>query len=197
MAHCSLGGGRPGGWFLCLVVPMSLSSHGSQAPSRWIEEMLVRYAAGAADAIDLASGSGRHAHLLARQGLSVVAIDVNPAVAEALQSPGITFQQADLEQTVWPLAGWHADVVVVSNYLYRPHLDRVADLVRVGGLLIYETFGVGNAAFGHPSNPEFLLRDGELEARFSSQFAILDQFFGAVSEPKPAIRGRFCGRRRG
>lgn len=158
--------------------------------------MLDLHADEAGDAIDLACGSGRHAHLLARNGLSVVAIDKNPSVANALESERIKFQQADLELALWPLEGVEADVVLVSNYLYRPHLARVGDLVRVGGILIYETFGVGNAAFGKPSNPDFLLRDGELEACFATRFDTLDQFFGSVSEPKPAIRGRYCGRRR-
>jgi hypothetical protein len=34
--------------------------------------------------------------------------------------------------------------------------------VAPGGLLIYETFAVGNERFGRPSNPDFLLRPGEL-----------------------------------
>ena len=33
-----------------------------------------------------------------------------------------------------------------------------------GGVLIYETFMLGNEAYGKPSNPEFLLRPGELRA---------------------------------
>ena len=31
-----------------------------------------------------------------------------------------------------------------------------------GGVLIYETFAVGNQSVGKPSNPDFLLRRGEL-----------------------------------
>lgn len=175
---------------------MSGQSHGNEAPSEWIRHMLDMHAGAAVDAIDLASGFGRHAYLLANKGLSVLAIDTNPTVADALQATNIKFQQVDLELELWPLEGVEADVVVVSNYLYRPHLARVGDLVRVGGILIYETFGVGNEAFGKPSNPDFLLQDGELEICFASRFDTLDQFFGSVSEPKPAIRGRYCGRRR-
>ena len=175
---------------------MSGQSHGNEAPSEWIRHILDMHVGEASDAIDLACGSGRHVHLLARKGLSVVAIDKNPTVADALQATNIEFQQVDLELELWPLEGVEADIVVVSNYLYRPHLARVGDLVRVGGILIYETFGVGNEAFGKPSNPDFLLRDGELDACFASRFNTLDQFFGSVSEPKPGIRGRYCGRRR-
>ena len=31
-----------------------------------------------------------------------------------------------------------------------------------GGWLLYETFAVGNEQYGRPTNPEFLLRPGEL-----------------------------------
>ena len=31
-----------------------------------------------------------------------------------------------------------------------------------GGILIYETFAAGNGQFGKPSNPDFLLKPGEL-----------------------------------
>jgi hypothetical protein len=31
-----------------------------------------------------------------------------------------------------------------------------------GGVLIYETFALGNESVGKPSNPDFLLRHGEL-----------------------------------
>jgi SAM-dependent methyltransferase len=193
---CSLGRGRVGRWISRMVAVVSDRLHGSEAPSEWIQQMLDMHVGEASDAIDLACGSGRHARLLARKGLSVIAIDTNPTLADALESANIKFQQVDLELELWPLEGVEADVVVVSNYLYRPHLARVGDLVRVGGILIYETFGVGNEAFGKPSNPDFLLQDGELEVCFESRFDTLDLFFGSVSEPKPAVRGRYCGRRR-
>jgi hypothetical protein len=36
------------------------------------------------------------------------------------------------------------------------------DSLAPGGLLIYETFALGNAQFGKPSRPDYLLRPGEL-----------------------------------
>jgi hypothetical protein len=39
--------------------------------------------------------------------------------------------------------------------------DLLASL-RPAGVLIYETFAVGNETVGKPSNPDFLLRTGEL-----------------------------------
>ena len=39
-------------------------------------------------------------------------------------------------------------------------------------MLIYETFMVGNERFGRPSNPEFLLRPGELLQAFADLAAV-------------------------
>ena len=52
--------------------------------------------------------------------------------------------------------------MVVTNYLWRPLLPTIVASVDDGGVLIYETFSQGNASVGKPSNPDFLLRPGEL-----------------------------------
>ena len=38
----------------------------------------------------------------------------------------------------------------------------MVDAVDLNGVLIYETFAAGNETVGKPSNPDFLLRPGEL-----------------------------------
>ena len=160
--------------------------------SEWIREMLTRFAPPTGHAIDLACGSGRHTELLCAHGLSVLAVDRNADRAVLGTRSGVTFQCMDLEADAWPLEGVTADVVVVSNYLYRPQLSAIFELVGDGGLLIYETFGEGNAAFGKPSRPDFLLREGELVKAAPSGFRLLDEYFGEVTEPKPAVRARAC-----
>ncbi|HSB98402.1 MAG TPA: SAM-dependent methyltransferase, partial [Burkholderiaceae bacterium] len=70
--------------------------------------------------------------------------------------------EADLENAPWPLPGRRFDAVVVTNYLWRALLPAVVDSVAEGGLLLYETFALGQQRFGRPSNPDFLLRPGEL-----------------------------------
>ena len=69
---------------------------------------------------------------------------------------------ADIEGSPWPLPGEQFDAVVVTNYLWRPLLPQVAGSLAESGVLIYETFAAGNASVGKPSNPDFLLRPGEL-----------------------------------
>jgi len=52
--------------------------------------------------------------------------------------------------------------VVVTNYLWRPLFPALRAALAEGGVLIYETFADGNAAFGRPRRPDFLLKRGEL-----------------------------------
>jgi hypothetical protein len=54
------------------------------------------------------------------------------------------------------------DAVVVTNYLWRPLWPHILGSLKPGGVLIYETFSSCNETVGKPSNPNFLLRTGEL-----------------------------------
>ncbi|MPM91480.1 hypothetical protein SDC9_138611 [bioreactor metagenome] len=69
---------------------------------------------------------------------------------------------ADIEGSPWPLVGRTFDAVVVTNYLWRPGFSHLLDSLAPGGVLIYETFAVGNESVGRPARPEFLLSPGEL-----------------------------------
>ncbi|MEO8281380.1 MAG: hypothetical protein ABI564_16905, partial [Ideonella sp.] len=42
---------------------------------------------------------------------------------------------------------------------------RLIDSLQPNGMLIYETFNIDHASIGKPSNPAFLLRNGELLER--------------------------------
>ncbi len=111
--------------------------------------------------LDVACGSGRHLRWLAEQGFRVTGIDRDAEALAALHSTGRTLV-ADIENAPWPLAGERFDAVVVTNYLWRPLWPVLLASLAAGGVLTYETFAVGNEAFGKPSNPDFLLRAGEL-----------------------------------
>jgi SAM-dependent methyltransferase len=113
--------------------------------------------------IDIACGHGRHARFFAARGAQVLAVDRDVAALHTLSGiPGITIRQLDLEAEAWPLAGLRFDAVIVTNYLHRPQLASLIELVAPDGLLLYETFAAGNEAFGRPSNPAFLLARDEL-----------------------------------
>jgi SAM-dependent methyltransferase len=155
-------------------------------PSEWVVRWAPLIERG--PVLDVASGAGRHARLFAARGLEVVAIDraAQPSTAR------ITFVQADLEGgNPWPLAGRRFAGIVVTNYLHRPLFPRLADSLEDDGVLIYETFMAGNERYGRPSNPDFLLRPGELLAAFGMlTVAAFEQ--GTIEQPKKAVVQRIC-----
>lgn len=143
--------------------------------------------------LDLACGSGRHAALLASLGHAVLAVDQDISAIEGLLNPRIQTQQEDLEGAIWPLADQQFSGIVVTNYLYRPFLDHLPQMLSEGGVLIYETFADGNAQFGKPSNPNFLLKPGELLALAAhSDLKVIAYEDIYLDQPKPAMVQRIC-----
>jgi len=143
--------------------------------------------------LDLACGAGRHSQYLAQLGYSVLAVDQDIVAAKTLGSHLIECEQMDLEGDVWPLEGRQFNAIVVSNYLYRPYLDHLPNMLAQGGILIYETFAQGNAEFGKPSNPNFLLKAGELlalAARHDLKVIAYEDIY--VDQPKPAMIQHLC-----
>lgn len=120
--------------------------------------------------LDVASGNGRNALYMAAGGWPVHAIDRDPAALSALEASAraqgwlVTTAVIDLETGAPALGHRRFAAVLVFNYLHRPLMPILVDAVAPGGVLIYETFTAGQALRGHPRNPAFLLRDGELPA---------------------------------
>ena len=132
-----------------------------QRPSAWVERWLGT-PRGSGRLIDLACGSGRHVRLGLEAGFEVTAADRNIASLTYAQGRTCAALEVDLENGRWLLPAGRFEVVIVTHYLYRPRLALTGGLLEPGGRLIYETFADGNAAFGKPSNPAFLLRQDEL-----------------------------------
>jgi SAM-dependent methyltransferase len=141
--------------------------------------------------LDLAAGSGRHTRLLLDSGFAVCAVDREISALSPLAARGCEVRQVDLETGApWPL-GTGYDGIVVTNYLHRPLLPAIAQALTAGGVLIYETFAVGNERFGPPHNPDFLLRPGELLDAFAVLTVIAFEQ-GEVSVPRPAVIQRIA-----
>ena len=143
--------------------------------------------------LDLACGAGRHSALLASLGHRILAVDRDTSSMNSLQGLPIQTQELDLEGLEWPLLGQLFSGIVVTNYLYRPFLDELPKMLAEGGVLIYETFADGNAEFGKPSNPNFLLNSGELLAlahRSGLKVIAYEDIY--LDQPKPARIQRIC-----
>lgn len=162
--------------------------YSSAAPSAWVRRFLPLIASGGR-VLDLAAGGGRHTRLLLDRGFAVCAIDRDIAALLPLAGPRCQLRQIDLESgAAWPLDQGY-DGIVVTNYLHRPLLPAIGRALAPGGTLIYETFAVGNERFGHPRNPDFLLRPGELLEAFAG-LTIVAFEQGEVSVPRAAVMQR-------
>ena len=82
------------------------------------------------------------------------------------------------------------DIIIVVNYLYRPKINNLINLLKNGGYLFYETFALGNEKYGSPKNPDYLLKDKELLNLFAKENEILSYFNGVVTEEKISIKQR-------
>ncbi len=143
--------------------------------------------------LDVACGGGRHARLFAARGCKVTAVDRDPSVAQLLAAePNIEFVLADLEANAWPLGDARFDAVIVTQYLHRALFPALKTALAPGGLLIYETFAAGNAEFGRPSNPDYLLRPHELLDVFGADLRVLAFEDGFSAVPKPAMMQRIA-----
>ena len=160
---------------------------GNGSPSIWVRRWSHLVAADST-VLDLACGSGRHTRWFHNRGGVVTAVDRDVAALQGLQDVARTVV-ADLEGQPWPLPGETFDAVVVTNYLWRALLPDIARSVGHSGVLIYETFAEGNASVGKPSNPDFLLRPGEL-LQFAADHGLRVVAYedGFVSQPDRYIQ---------
>ena len=136
-----------------------------RAPSTspWVERFIGLVPAGGT-VLDVACGAGRHLALGEARGYRMTGIDRDLSrLPDRLRTGAIELIEADLEAGgPWPLGDRRFDGVTVTNYLWRPLLPAIVAAVATGGVLIYETFAIGNERFGRPRNPDFLLRPEEL-----------------------------------
>lgn len=162
------------------------------SPSAWVQRWAHLVPAGG-EVLDVACGGGRHSRFFAGRGHPVTAVDRDAEAIAALHGvAGITGLCADIENAPWPLAGQRFAAVVVTNYLHRPLFPRLREALAPGGVLIYETFGIGNAVYGRPANPDFLLRPRELLDLAGADLHVVAYENGYIDQPKPALVQRIC-----
>jgi len=118
-------------------------------------------------ALDIAAGTGRNSLPLARAGIHVVAVDWS---ANALNLLALIARKdqlaiepviADLEESL-PLRPESCDSVLNVSFLERGLFPALKKVMRRGGMMLFDTFLIDQAASGHPRNPRFLLGHYEL-----------------------------------
>lgn len=134
----------------------------ASAPESWIARFVSAIPPGGR-VLDLACGGGRHTRFFLEHGHPVTGVDIDlSGLAQQHTHPQLEAIEADLEHGRWPLEDRRFAAVVVVNYLWRPILPNIIAAVEHGGVLLYATFGRGQERLGKPTNPDFLLKPGEL-----------------------------------
>jgi len=169
--------------------------HRSLTPSSWVKRFASKISL-TGSVLDVACGAGRHTRLFLEQGHSVTAVDRDLSALGDVRNERLTRIELDLETgPSWPLFGERFSGVIVTNYLHRPRLKDLVENVESSGYLIYETFAQGNQRFGKPTNPEFLLRSGELLELVRGVLTVVSYEDIIVTKPKPAKIQRICALR--
>jgi SAM-dependent methyltransferase len=137
------------------------------SPEPFVQAALDRLGPGAArSALDLATGTGRHALELSRRGWRVLAVDLSPVALDILiqraltQKLGVETRALDLEPAGSILRRERFELVVCVNYLDRELFAQLTRLIVLGGHLIYAAFTVDWA--GEKPGPTYRLERGEL-----------------------------------
>jgi 2-polyprenyl-3-methyl-5-hydroxy-6-metoxy-1,4-benzoquinol methylase len=141
----------------------------SQAPAQFLVDNIELLPRG--KTLDIAMGWGRNSIYLARSGFSVTGIDISQeAVVNAIKAAreaGVTInaQVIDIERDSF-ISKEDYDVIICFNFLQRSIIQQIKDGLRLGGMVVYETFIIDQAQFGKPKKPDYLLQYNELLKMF-------------------------------
>ena len=157
------------------------SSRDAEPPAAFLSMILESGAwpALSGNGLDIACGKGRNAIYLAQRGFAVTALDISAiALAEGRrrarqQDLLIDWHRCDLESSAPAFAAGDFDLIVNFNYLQRALIRPMQQALKPGGHVIFETYLIDQAAVGHPTNPDYLLRHNELLESFDDDFRVL------------------------
>ena len=117
-------------------------------------------------ALEVACGLGGNAILMASHGLDTQAWEIADQAVDAINrfAPNhyLPLQAYCRDAVLEPPEPASFDVITCTRFLDRSLCPHLARALRPGGLLFYQTFTRLRVHGGGPSNPDFLLRDGEL-----------------------------------
>ena len=132
------------------------------------------------DALDLACGRAGNGQWLAERGYRVTAWDVSELVIEqiARRRPALIAHCEVRDVSSQPPEPDSFDIIVVARFLDRALCPAIAQALKPGGVLFYQTFTHGL------SNDDYLLRSNELLDLFDS-LNILE-----YHEPEPDASGK-------
>jgi tellurite methyltransferase len=143
-------------------------------------------------ALDVASGPGGNAVLLARLGFNVTAYDFSCVAIDKLNAYAryhalpLCAQCRDVEKD--PPAPKSFDVVVIAYFLDRQLTETLIAALRPGGLLFYQTFIRDYVNAVRPGSPAFRLKTNELLILFSPLKILFYREEGSVGDTPCGFR---------
>ena len=165
-------------------------------PSPWVKRFANLIQNG--PILDLAAGSGRHSNFFLNRGYSVTAIDLVTTELNKLENHHnceILLANLETKNSVFAKGGClhnrRFSGIVVTNYLHRPLMKDLVNALLPDGVLIYETFALGNELFSRPRNPKHLLKCGELINIFHKKLKIIAYEHGKTENTEiPGVKQR-------
>ena len=145
-------------------------------------------------ALDLASGLGGNALLLAERGLETHAWDLSPVAMDKLTAEaarrGLNLRCTARDVVAEPPPEGEFDVIVVAHFLERALCPAIAAALRPGGLLFYQSFTRARPdGAGGPQNEAFRLAENELLRLFPALAVRYYREEGLAGEVGRGLRG--------
>ncbi|MEE2699158.1 MAG: methyltransferase domain-containing protein [Pseudomonadota bacterium] len=178
--------------------------------SPWVKRfapLIPKHGPSEGEVLDLAAGNGRNGRYIHTLGYSVTVLDRDVSSLDGITKlKNVRVIQADLEtndhysnifadepEGNGVLSGKTFAGVVVINYLHRPILKNLIQILEPGGVLIYETFARGNEDFVRPRNPDHLLKSGELLELAKDQLQVVSYEHGKMIDSEiEGVKQRLC-----
>jgi tellurite methyltransferase len=147
--------------------------------------------------IDMAMGNGRDALFLADNGFDVYGIEKSTeAIKIARQSANKNLSIICGDAAFLPFKHDIAEGIIVFYFLLRNSMEDLINILKKGGVIIYETFLKRQNDIDRRRNPDFLLDDGELISYFKRFEILFYEETISTSEGKSKAIARFVGRKK-
>jgi SAM-dependent methyltransferase len=163
--------------------------------------------------IDVAMGSGRNSIFLAEKSFCVYGLEKSMEATriakKTTESAGNPISIIYGDAAAMPFKDNSADCVIVFYFLLRDIMRDIPDMLRKGGMLIYETFlkrqneveiykaNTASKRGGlHQRNPDYLLEDGELISYFRDFQLLFYEETISTSMNNRRATAKFVGRKR-
>jgi tellurite methyltransferase len=149
---------------------------------------------------DIAMGNGRGATFLSERGFFVTGLEssieaINITKKTMVQKSFLAYSVLGDARKL-PYQKSTFDCILVFYFLEREILNEIRDLLKKGGIFIYETFLKRQNQINRPRNPDYPLDDGELIGHFKGlELLFYEEIIENASGKRRAI-ARAVGRKR-